>query len=90
MTRIYLSVPHMGELEERYVREAFAAGNQARPGATTFGVRTVRSNNPTPKQRSTLELLQYMAIIGPTQVAVIFDRAALSAAWSPRKPRRKQ
>ena len=42
---------------------------------------------PTPKQRSTLELLQYMAIMGPTQVAVIktgvFDRAALSAAWSP-------
>ena len=42
---------------------------------------------PTPKQRSTLELLQYMAIMGPTQVAAIksgaFDRAALSAAWSP-------
>lgn len=42
---------------------------------------------PTPKQRSTLELLQYMAIMGPTQVAVIkggiFNRAALSAAWSP-------
>src|SRR5262249_55888489 len=42
---------------------------------------------PTPKQRSTLELLQYMAIMGPTQVAVIktgvFDRTALSAAWSP-------
>jgi len=42
---------------------------------------------PSPKQRSTLELLQYMAIMGPTQVAVIktgvFDRAALSAAWSP-------
>jgi len=42
---------------------------------------------PTPKQRSTLELLQYMAIMGPTQVAVIangaFDRAVLSAAWSP-------
>src|SRR6266481_5805542 len=41
---------------------------------------------PTPKQRSTLELLQYMAIMGTTQVAVIktgvFDRAALSAAWS--------
>jgi hypothetical protein len=26
---------------------------------------------PTPKQRSTLELLQYMAIMGPTQVAII-------------------
>jgi hypothetical protein len=42
---------------------------------------------PTAKQRSTLELLQYMAIMGPTQIAVIksgvFDRAALSAAWSP-------
>src|SRR5262249_14119742 len=42
---------------------------------------------PTAKQRSTLELLQYMAIMGPTQVAVIktgvFDRTALSAAWSP-------
>lgn len=42
---------------------------------------------PTPKQRSTLELLQYLAIMGPIQVAVIkdgvFDRAALSAAWSP-------
>jgi hypothetical protein len=41
---------------------------------------------PTRKQRSTLELLQYMAIMGPTQVAVIkagaFDRAALGAAWS--------
>jgi len=42
---------------------------------------------PTPKQRSTLELLQYMAIMGPTQLAVIkkgiFDRPALSGAWSP-------
>lgn len=42
---------------------------------------------PTPKQRSTLELLQYMAIMGPTQVAVIkagnFNRAALSAIWGP-------
>src|ERR1700682_4602776 len=42
---------------------------------------------PTPKQRSTLELLQYMAIMGPTQVALIkagtFDRAAMSAVWSP-------
>jgi hypothetical protein len=42
---------------------------------------------PTPKQRSTLELLQYMAIMGPTQVAVIqagvFTRPALSGAWSP-------
>jgi hypothetical protein len=44
---------------------------------------------PTPKQRSTLELLQYMAIMGPLQVALIkagtFDRASLSAAWSPKE-----
>ena len=42
---------------------------------------------PTPKQRSTLELLQYMAIMGPTQLTVIahgiFDRPTLSAIWSP-------
>jgi hypothetical protein len=42
---------------------------------------------PTPKQRSTLELLQYMAIMGPTQVALIkaggFNRAALTATWTP-------
>lgn len=42
---------------------------------------------PTAKQRSTLELLQYMAIMGPTQVALIktgaFNRPALTAAWSP-------
>lgn len=42
---------------------------------------------PTPKQRSMLELLQYMAIMGPTQIAVIkagaFNRPALSAAWGP-------
>ena len=42
---------------------------------------------PTPKQRSTLELLRYMAIMGPTQVAVtkagVFNRPALSAAWGP-------
>jgi hypothetical protein len=42
---------------------------------------------PTPKQRSTLELLQYMAVMGPTQLAVIeggvFDRPALGAAWGP-------
>ena len=49
--------------------------------------RSALDYRPTPKQRTTLELLQYMAIMGPTQVAVIqagvFDRAALSAAWSP-------
>ena len=42
---------------------------------------------PTPKQRSTLELLQYMAIMGPTQVEVIkagvFTRASMGAAWGP-------
>lgn len=42
---------------------------------------------PTPKQRSTLELLQYMAIMGPTQIAAIkrgvFDRPTLSALWTP-------
>jgi hypothetical protein len=42
---------------------------------------------PTPKQRSTLELLQYLAIMGPTQITVIkagvFNRQALSAAWAP-------
>jgi hypothetical protein len=42
---------------------------------------------PTVKQRSTLELLQYMAIMGPIQIASIkadgFNRPALSAAWGP-------
>ena len=42
---------------------------------------------PTATQRSTLELLQYMAIMGPTQIAVItggvFNRASLTAAWKP-------
>ena len=42
---------------------------------------------PTPKQRSTLELLQHLAIMGPTQIAVIksgdFNRAAMIAAWEP-------
>jgi hypothetical protein len=42
---------------------------------------------PTAKQRSLLELLQYLAIMGPTQVAVIeagvFDRPALAAAFGP-------
>jgi len=42
---------------------------------------------PTPKQRSALELLQYLAIMGPTQLTVIehgvFDRPTLSATWSP-------
>jgi hypothetical protein len=42
---------------------------------------------PTAKQRSTLELLQYMAIMGPTQIAVLktgtFDRPTLGAIWTP-------
>jgi hypothetical protein len=42
---------------------------------------------PSPKQRTTLELLQYMAIMGPTQVSVIqtgvFDRPTLSKIWAP-------
>jgi hypothetical protein len=42
---------------------------------------------PTPKQRSTLELLQYMAIMGPTVLAVVktghFDRETLAAIFRP-------
>jgi hypothetical protein len=49
--------------------------------------RSMVDYRPTPKQRSTLELLQYMAIMGPTQLTVIehgvFDRPTLSATWSP-------
>ena len=49
---------------------------------------------PTPKQRSTLELLQYMAIMGPTQLTVIehgvFDRPTLSARWSPAEAEAKK
>jgi len=49
---------------------------------------------PTPKQRSTLELLQYMAIMGPTQVALIkagvLDRASMSAAWGPAEVKAKK
>jgi hypothetical protein len=49
---------------------------------------------PTPKQRSTVELLQYLAIMGPTQLTVIehgvFDRPTLSAAWSPAEAEAKK
>jgi hypothetical protein len=49
--------------------------------------RSMLDYRPTPKQRSTLELLQYMAIMGPTQLTVlehgVFDRPTLSATWSP-------
>jgi hypothetical protein len=42
---------------------------------------------PTPTQRSTLELVQYLAMMGPTQIAMIkagtSDRAALGALWGP-------
>src|ERR1700759_5498750 len=42
---------------------------------------------PTPKQRSILELLQYLAIQTPTQITVfkngVFTRAAMMAAWGP-------
>jgi hypothetical protein len=48
---------------------------------------------PSPKQRSTLELLQYMAIMGPTQVSVIqtgvFDRPTLSKVWAPAEAQAK-
>lgn len=49
---------------------------------------------PTHKQRSTLELLQYMAIMGPTLLAVIktgaFDRETLSAIFRPAEARAKE
>jgi hypothetical protein len=42
---------------------------------------------PTSKQRSFLELLQYMAIMGPTQIAAAkagaFTRDAMMALWGP-------
>jgi hypothetical protein len=42
---------------------------------------------PTPKQRSFLDLIQYMAIMGPTMVAAIhqgiFTREAMTAIWGP-------
>ena len=48
---------------------------------------------PTPKQRSTLELLQYLAIMGQTQIAAIrggvFDRPTMMAIWSPADVRAK-
>ena len=40
---------------------------------------------PTPKQRSTLELLQYVAIMAPAQIVSIksgdFSREAMMATW---------
>ena len=42
---------------------------------------------PTPKQRTILELLRYMAIMGPTQIAAakagVFTREAMMALWGP-------
>ena len=42
---------------------------------------------PTAKQRSTLELLRYLAMMGPTLIAVLQtgtpDRATFSALWGP-------
>jgi hypothetical protein len=42
---------------------------------------------PTPKQRSFLDLIQYMAIMGPTMVQSIeqgiFTREAMTAIWGP-------
>jgi hypothetical protein len=42
---------------------------------------------PTSTQRSTIELIQYLAVMGPTQLAVIkagvFDRPTLTGAWGP-------
>ena len=48
--------------------------------------RSMHDYRPTPSQRSMLELLQYLAIMGPTQIELIrndgFNPAALRAAWS--------
>jgi len=48
---------------------------------------------PTPSQRSMLELLQYLAIMGPTQIELIrndgFNRAALGIAWTAAEQRAK-
>src|SRR5688572_30763121 len=42
---------------------------------------------PTPKQRSVLELLQYLSIMGPTQIAVLetgaFNMETLRSIWGP-------
>lgn len=48
---------------------------------------------PTPKQRSTLELLRYLAAMGPIQIALVkedsFNGPALRAAWSAAEERSK-
>jgi hypothetical protein len=42
---------------------------------------------PTPTQRSTLELVQYLAMMGPAQIAMVksgaSDQAAVGAIWGP-------
>jgi hypothetical protein len=49
---------------------------------------------PTPKQRSTLELLQYMAIMGPALLTIAkigkFDRETLGAIFQPASARAKE
>jgi hypothetical protein len=49
---------------------------------------------PMPKQRTTLELLQYMAIMGPTELAIIksgvFDQSSLASAFSPAEAAAKE
>ena len=56
--------------------------------------RTKLDYRPTPKQRSTLELLQYLAIMGPTNIAIlkggVLDRAAFGAAWTPAEKAAKE
>ena len=42
---------------------------------------------PTPRQRSILELVQYLGIMAPTQIAAIeggdFSRSAMMSMWRP-------
>jgi hypothetical protein len=49
---------------------------------------------PTPKQRSTLELLQYLAIMGPSVITIAktgkFDRETLGAIFQPASARAKE
>jgi len=56
--------------------------------------RSMLGYRPAPKQRSTLELLQYMAIMGPIQLTAIehgvFDRPTLRAIWNPVEAEAKQ
>ena len=51
--------------------------------------RTMLDYRPTPKQRSTLELLQYMSMMGPAAVEAAkagdFDRHDITADWTARE-----